>query len=81
MLIEFVDVDEHNERHATRHRVSTVEIVQVFANNPVVRRNRRGRAADYLATGRTDGGSGVSVAFDHDPETGTFRPLAAWRTQ
>lgn len=45
MRIDTVEFDEHNEEHATRHGVSLVEIVQVFANAPEVRRNRRGRAA------------------------------------
>ena len=37
------------------------------------------RAAGFLASGVTDGGSTLRVAFDHDPETGTARPIAAWR--
>lgn len=79
MRIDTVEFDEHNEEHATRHGVSLVEIVQVFVNGPEVRRNRRGRAAGFLASGVTDGGSTLRVAFDHNPETGTARPIAAWR--
>ena len=79
MRINTVEFDEHNEEHATRHGVTLVEIVQVFANGPEVRRNRRGRAAGFLASSVTDGGSILRVAFDHDPETDTARPIAAWR--
>lgn len=79
MRIETVQFDEHNEHHATRHGVSAAEIVQVLANDPEVRRNRRDRTAGYLATGLTDGGTAVRIAFDHDGESGTARPLAAWR--
>lgn len=55
MHIETVRCDEHNEVHATRHGVSIAEIVQVFTNDPEVRRNRCNRRADYVATGVTDG--------------------------
>lgn len=70
MRIDAVEFDEHNEEHATRHGVSLVEIVQVFANGPEVRRKRRGRAAGFLASGVTDGGSTPG-----SPSTTTQRPV------
>jgi len=79
MNIDRIEVDEHNEEHVTRHGVTISEVQQVFTNNPTIRRNRRERSADYLGTGTTDGGSTVRVAFDHKPEDGSVRPIAAWR--
>lgn len=77
MRIEWIAIDEHNEGHVTRHGVTLDEIRQVFANVPVVRKNRPDRAADYVATGTTDGGTTIRIAFDHNPEDGSVRPIAA----
>lgn len=79
MHIESIEIDEHNEEHVTSHGVTLTDIEQVFTNAPTVRRNRSGRSADYLATGITDGGSRIRIAFDHNPENGSVRPIAAWR--
>ena len=74
-----VEIDEGNEGHVTRHGVSVTEIVEVFRNAPVVRRNRRERSAGYTAIGVTDAGRQVKVAFDHD--AGVVRPIAAWEVR
>lgn len=77
--MRFVEVviDGGNEEHVTGHGVSVQEIGQVFSNGPVVRRNRRNRAAEFVADGVTDGGSRVLVFFDY--EDGAVRPITAWR--
>lgn len=75
---EAIEWDEDNETHATRHGVSVREIVQVFANTPDYQRNRKQRAGDYMATGYTDGGRRVRVAFVWDEGRRTVRPIAAW---
>jgi uncharacterized DUF497 family protein len=77
MRFDEVVIDDGNEEHVTAHGISVREISQVFANSPVVRRNRKNRAADYVAEGKTDGGSVVLVFFDY--EDGAVRPITAWR--
>jgi hypothetical protein len=76
--IETVELDERNIAHATA-RVSAAEISEVFINNPVFRRNKSGRTADYVAIGVTDGGSQVRVNFIYDRARRTARPVSAWR--
>ncbi|MGH3929285.1 MAG: hypothetical protein ACRDTF_04840 [Pseudonocardiaceae bacterium] len=78
MWIETVELDDRNITHAT-NRVSAAEICEVFDNDPVFRRNRSGRTADYVAIGVTDGGSRVRVNFIHDLSRRTARPVSAWR--
>jgi hypothetical protein len=50
----------------------------VIANGPVYRRNKRGRSADYLAFGTTDGGRRVVVAVEWRAATRRVRPITAW---
>jgi hypothetical protein len=40
--------------------------------------DERGRSADYLATGSTDGGRQVVVAVEWRPVTRRVRPITAW---
>jgi hypothetical protein len=58
---------------------SAAEICQVFDNEPVFRRNKSGRTADYVAIGVTRGGSRVRVNFIYDLARRTARPVSAWR--
>lgn len=71
-----IEIDEDNEAHLTRHGVTIAEVIQVLRNDQAVRRNRRHRAAGYIATGTTDGGRRVKIALDH--EDGRVRPITAW---
>lgn len=73
-------IDEANEHHVTRHGVSVREIMQVFRNDPAIRRNRRARTGDYIALGLTDGGRPILVIFSFADEYGV-RPIAAWECE
>lgn len=53
MRWEPVEWDEHNEAHATRHRVSVAEIEQVLAAGPGFGPHRHG-SGDFLADGTTE---------------------------
>jgi uncharacterized DUF497 family protein len=70
-------IDEGNEEHVTAHGVSLSEIAQVLWNDPVIRKNRKARSAEYIADGLTDGGSRVVIPFD--VVDGAARPITAWR--
>ncbi|PZS11277.1 MAG: hypothetical protein DLM55_02125 [Acidimicrobiales bacterium] len=73
--------DEANSEHATL-RVTAAEIEQVlFDSHTVIRRNRSGRTADYLADGRTRGGRVVRIAFVYDLERLQARPITAWEVR
>ncbi len=67
-----------NTAHATCHGVSADEIMQVFANQPRISRNRNNRSAGYSAFGRTDGGRPVRVNFRYDAASRAARPISAW---
>ena len=69
-------IDAANEDHVTRHGVSVQEIMQVFSNDPAIRRNRRARTGDHVAVGVTDGGRQILVVFSFNEEGGV-RPIAA----
>lgn len=72
--------DEHNEAHATRHRVSVPEIEQVLANQPVFRPDRRG-SGDFLAEGTTEEGRSVRVVVAYDERRRMLRPITAWEVK
>lgn len=76
MRIDYIDIDGDNEEHVTAHGVSVLEIHQVFANSPSVKRNRTSGSAAYFADGVTDGGRRVQVPFDF--QNRTARPITAW---
>lgn len=75
---EVIEWDDGNMTHATGHGVSMEEITQVIASGPTYRQNRRGRSADLLAFGLTDGGRAIVVAVAWDAATRTIRPITAW---
>lgn len=59
-------------------RVSAAEITEMFEDEPVFRRNKRYRAADYYAIGYTTAGKKIRVNFLYLPATGEARPISAW---
>jgi len=75
---EAIEWDDRNTAHATAHGVSVEEIEQVIVNGPTYRQNKRGRAADLLAFGTTDGGRPVVVAVAWDAAHRSIRPITAW---
>lgn len=77
MKITELEIDDGNETHVTRHGITLAEIVQVFVNDPDVRRNRRNRAGTHVAHGKTHGGRRVIISFI-DKGDGRIRPIAAW---
>ncbi len=76
-----IEWDEHNELHATRHKVSALEIEQALCNGPVYRRNKRERSGDYIAVGYTDGGRHVAVVVAWKADTKSIRPITAWELE
>jgi len=72
-----IEIDDRNEPHLTSHGVSITEVQQVLANQPDVRRNRKGRAGTHLARGETTGGRSVMIPFV-DQGDGRIRPITAW---
>lgn len=53
--------DDGNEEHLAQHGVSPYDVEQVFRNDPTWRRNKGGRAAQYVMDGRTDAGRTLRV--------------------
>lgn len=76
MRYDQIEIDDHNEAHVTAHGVSLAEIENVLSRSPVVRRNRKGRSAEFTATGTTLAGRRVKIAFNLDD--GNLRPITAW---
>lgn len=68
---------DRNVVYATR-RATQAEIEEVFANQPSIRTNLRGRAATHLAVGVTDVGRPLVVAFIYYAETSTAYPITSW---
>jgi len=73
---EFLEIDERNELHITKHGITAAELEQVFENYPVWAPNRRGRTATYLMVGRTFGGRPVIAAVFYDEMRRVVRPIS-----
>lgn len=76
-----IEWDDANRSHATCHGVNEEEITQALLNHPTVRRNKQGRAGDYLAFGVTNGGRRVVVVVVWESSRRTIRPITAWEEQ
>ncbi len=71
----------HSTPYATR-RATIAEIEDVLLDpRSAFRRNLRGRAATHLATGRTEVGRRLTVAFTYLPATRTAVPINAWENR
>jgi hypothetical protein len=67
-----------NTSYATR-RASIEEIEHVLLKpGAKFRRNLRNRAATHIATGRTNAGRMLTVAFIYSAERRTATPINAW---
>jgi uncharacterized DUF497 family protein len=73
---EFLEVDERNELHITRHGVTVVELEQVFENYPRWVPNKKGRTATYLMVGWTLGRRPVMTAVIYDDVRRAVRPIS-----
>lgn len=73
-----ITFDEANERELIRHRVTPGEVIEVFDNDPLWRTNRRDRAGNRQAIGRTYGGRLLTVVAIWDASTRVLRPITAW---
>ena len=69
-----------NTLHVTR-RATVSEVEEVFANQPMIRGNLRGRVATHLASGRTDAGRPLTVAFIYRPEINAAVPITVWENR
>lgn len=78
LLPEDIEWDDDNRAHATGHGITQGEIDQAIMNGAVYRQNKRGRSADFLAFGTTDGGRRIVVAVVWQPATRLVRPITAW---
>lgn len=71
--------DAGNEGHLAKHHITASEVQQVFRNGPTWRRNKGGRAAQYVMDGRTDGGRKLRVLLTWaDEGDRVLRTVTAW---
>lgn len=74
---EFIEFDDDNEAHLAIKDVSPAEVNQVFLGDPLWAPNLKGRTADWLMIGRTDGGRPLVVMVSYDEARATLRPITA----
>lgn len=74
VTIQYVELDDDNVAHVTRHGVTLSEIETLLFTATRFARNKRGAAGDYVAVG-----NGIRVNFIYRPKDHTARPISAWR--
>jgi hypothetical protein len=74
VTIQYVELDDDNVPHVTRHGVTLTEIETLLLTATRFARNKRSGAGDYAAVG-----NGIRVNFIYRPKDHTARPISAWR--
>ena len=75
MRISEFEWDEDNALHLQlRHGISPEEAEEVFANNPLFRRTKKGH---YAVFGGTSEGRYLTIVFELKPN-GIARPITGW---
>lgn len=71
----YIEFDDANESHLLAHQVTAVEVWEVFENEPLWARNKKGMAATWLMIGRTWGGRPLVIAVVHNEDESYIRPV------
>lgn len=74
VTIQYVELDDSNVPHVTRHGVTLTEIETLLFTAARFQRNKRSAGGDYVAIG-----NGIRVNFIYRPKDHTARPISAWR--
>lgn len=74
---DWIEFDDGNESHCAGHGVTPSELTQVFENDPLWARNKKGRTAAWLMVGRTLGGRAIVAAVEYDEIRSAVRPITA----
>jgi hypothetical protein len=74
---EDIDLSERFTAHAAGHNVTALELWQLWVNVEKWVPNKKGRTADWLMVGRTDGGRPVVAAVLVDAERSMICPITA----
>jgi uncharacterized DUF497 family protein len=74
---EDIDLSDRYTAHAASHGVSPSELYQVWLNVDAWVPNKKGRTADWLMVGRTDGGRPVVAAIQVDAERSMICTITA----
>lgn len=75
---EDLDIDDENEAHLAEHAITPAEVAQVFGDQPVFVRNKRGLTAAWLMLGDTAGGRALTVAVLLQEAQRRLRPITGW---
>lgn len=75
VTIQYVELDDDNVAHVTRHGVTITEIETLLFTAARFVRNKRSAAGDYVAIG-----NGIHVNFLYRAKEHTARPISAWRS-
>lgn len=72
-----VEFDEDNEGELAGHRISPTEVMDVLGEAVWVP-NRRHRAADWKALGKTRGGRRLTIVVRYNEDRDSVRPVTGW---
>lgn len=80
VTIEYDPGDEEAGRegtleHLARHGVTASEVEQVFKNQPVWMKNKRGRRGNWRMIGYTDGARALDIKLLWDEDRETLLPI------
>jgi uncharacterized DUF497 family protein len=78
VAIYFLEFDDDNTEHLSRHGIAPEEVEQVTGNDYVTARNKRHPKNRIVMIGRTDGGRMLTVVLETTRDDVVWRPITGW---
>jgi hypothetical protein len=70
--------DDGNERELASHKITAMEVYEVWMGRPIWIPNKRHRSGDWKMLGRTAGGRRLSVVVRFYEDRAVLRAITGW---
>ncbi len=75
---EALEWDEGNESELAAHRISSLDVEDVFWSKPIWFPNRDNRSGEWKMLGRNRGGRALTIVCAWDDVRRVLRPITGW---
>jgi hypothetical protein len=75
---EAFEWDDGNESELAAHRISTIDVDDVFLSKPIWFPNRNNRPGNWKMVGKNRGGRALTIVCTWDEVRRVLRPITGW---